>query len=82
MTLCRIVLDKLPNNTGSDTNGCKISVSASRLKYLSKMNPKFVKQLKGWLDDGTGRSIAKRQYDGMILFQNVFHFTIQLQSEL
>ena len=40
---------------------------ASRLKYLSKMNPKFVKQLKGWLDDGTGRSIAKRQYDGMIL---------------
>ena len=46
------------------------------------MNPKFVKQLKGWLDDGTARSIAKRQYDGMILFQNVFHFTIQLQSEL
>ena len=62
--------------------GVKIFVSASRLKYLSKMNPKFVKQLKGWLDDGTARSIAKRQYDGMILFQNVFHFTIQLQSEL
>ena len=43
------------------------------------MNPKFVKQLKGWLDDA---SIAKRQYDGMILFQNNSDFTIQLQAEL